>query len=277
MLAPQEIQNFCQWLKLKTSISLNMDKAYLIESRLASVIKDNKFQSVQQLFDILLVQKNASAQIEKQVINVMTTNETSFFRDQHPFDTLQKVILPELIKLKQSVKTLNIWSAAASSGQEVYSLVMLIKEYFPQLASWKINITATDISSLILERAKSGIFNQFEVSRGLSPSFLTKYFQRPKQSPTSWQIRDDLRSMVQFQLLNLSSPLWPLSTQFDLVLIRNVLIYFEMEDKKKILDRIKKTMNPQGVLMLGSSETLNNVHSSFVAHKNAQTIYYKFA
>ncbi len=182
----------------------------------------------------------------------MTTNETSFFRDNKPFDTFRKEILPQILERKAATKQLRIWSAAASTGQEAYSLAMLLRDEGARLAGWKIEIVGTDISEAALRQARSGVFSHFEVQRGLPAQMLVKNFEKVDGS---WRISAALRAMVQFRQFNLLENLSPLGS-FDAVFCRNVLIYFDIETKAQVLAAIARRMTDQGVLFLGGAETV---------------------
>jgi chemotaxis protein methyltransferase CheR len=189
----------------------------------------------------------------------LATNETSFFRDHHPFEALRKSVIPTLIRNRSNVRQLNIWCAASSTGQEPYSLALLFREHFPELAGWKVSLLASDISQEVLTRAREGRFNQIEVNRGLPATLLVKHF---KQHGTTWQLNEDIRRMVDFTIINLARP-WPALPRMDLILIRNVMIYFEVETKKSILSRMARLLRPDGYLLLGGSETTFNLDNSF--------------
>ena len=178
--------------------------------------------------------------LHRKVVEAMTTNETSFFRDFHPFEVLRKTLIPELIRRRSRQRRLNIWCAACSSGQEPYSLAMLIHEHFPELATWQVRILASDLSTEMVERARLGRYSQFEVNRGVPVTFLVRYFQR---HGLEWTLVDSIRRSVEFQAINLVND-WPSLPTMDLVLIRNVLIYFDNEAKKQVLGRIAGHMAP---------------------------------
>jgi len=189
----------------------------------------------------------------------MTTNETSFFRDFHPFEDLKKIVLPALIARRSAERELRIWCAASSSGQEPYSLAMLIRESFPKLVSWKVHILATDLSTDILARAREGRYSQLEVNRGLPATLLVKYFEK---RGCDWYLRDDIREMVEYQIVNLAGP-WPFLPAMDIVMIRNVLIYFSVETKKEILAKVRRVLMPDGYFFLGAAETTFGIDTSF--------------
>jgi chemotaxis protein methyltransferase CheR len=250
--------NYIRQLVLSQSaIVLEDDKSYLVESRLLPLARREGFASIH-----LLVQKLQAEPfhgLHRLAVEAMTTNETSFFRDFNPFEALRKSVLPDLIARRSAERTLNIWCAASSSGQEPYSLSMLIRENFPALLSWKIRILATDLSTDILARARGGRYSQLEVNRGLPASLLVKYFQK---RGCDWFLRDDIRAMVDYQILNLSN-VWPTMPPMDIVMIRNVLIYFGMETKKEILAKVRRILKPDGFFFLGGAETTFSIDDSY--------------
>ena len=242
----------------KSAIVLEPTKAYLIESRLLPVARQNGLSTLDQLVDAL--KRPGASALTDAVIDAMTTNETSFFRDLHPFDALKTQIIPEMMQKRASERTLNIWSNACSSGQEVYSIAMLIREHFPELAGWKVRLTATDLSKQILDKAQSGLFTQTDINRGLPMPMVLKNFKRVG---VSWQISDEIRKMVDFRVLNFVEPWPPTLPKMDIVFLRNVLIYFSVDTKKQILDKVHRAMHKDGVLFLGGAETTMNLNVKF--------------
>ena len=241
----------------QSAIMLEDDKTYLVESRLLPLARREGFASIN-----LLVQKLQAEPfhgLHRLAVEAMTTNETSFFRDFNPFEALRKSVLPDLIARRSADRALSIWCAASSSGQEPYSLSMLIRENFPALLNWKIRILATDLSTDILARAREGRYSQLEVNRGLPASLLVKYFQK---RGCDWFLRDDIRAMVDYQVLNLSNA-WPAMPPMDIVMIRNVLIYFGIETKKEILAKVRKVLKPDGYFFLGGAETTFSIDDSY--------------
>lgn len=241
----------------RSAIVLEEGKEYLVESHIGPVAKTEGFETIERLVEAL--RKNTHNGLQTKVIEALTTNETSFYRDIHPFETLKNIILPDLIKSREDTKELNIWCAASSSGQEPYSIAMLIQENFPALLNWKINFIASDISEEMLDRCRSGKYSQLEVNRGLPASHLIKYF---KKDGPAWIIKKEIRERIQFQYVNLSHEL-PYLPKMDIVFLRNVLIYFDIEMKKKVLKQLKSVLKPDGYLFLGGAETTLNLDTSY--------------
>jgi chemotaxis protein methyltransferase CheR len=242
----------------ESGIVLDDDKHYLLESRLTPVVREAKLASLDDL--CIRLRSKAHPGLAQQVIEALTTNETLFFRDMAPFDALRKLIIPELLEKKPA--RLAIWSAAASSGQEAYSLAMLLKELrptLPGLANLPVDILGTDLSEQILDRAREAKYVQFEVNRGLPAPYLVKYFQRVG---LDWQLKEEIRNMARFRRFDLRQPMAALG-KFDIVLCRNVLIYFDVETKIKILNQIYTVLNPGGYLLLGGAETVINLQDKF--------------
>jgi len=241
------------------ALVLGPGKEYLVETRLASLTKQNGCNSVSELIALMRKDRSYSA-LHASAIDALTTNETFFFRDFHPFEALRKQILPAVIEKRSTVRKLTIWSAACSSGQEPYSIAMLIREHFPLLAGWQVSILATDFSPTILQQARSGSYNQFEVNRGLSAPLLVKNFTKQADR---WVIKEDVRRMIDFRELNLIQP-WPILPAFDVIFIRNVMIYFDVPTKQSILKRLRGCILPHGTLFLGTAETTMNLDTDWL-------------
>ena len=254
---PADFDFISKIVREQCAIVLEKGKEYLVDSRLMPLVHQEKLESIENL--VRKIKSEPRGSLKDAVIEAMTTNETSFFRDIHPFETLKKEILPELLEKRKAKKELNIWCGASSSGQEPYSLVMLLKNDFPQLNSWKVSFSASDISNQMLNRCKSGIYSQLEINRGLPAPLMVKYFER---IGTEWQVKEDLRKMIQFRIINLSEA-WPMMPPVDLLMMRNLLIYFDVEMKKNILGRIRKLLRPDGYLFLGAAETTLNLDENF--------------
>ena len=236
----------------RAAIKLDEAKDYLIEMRLAPLLDENGADSIAAL---IAKARQGDRGIDTKIIEAITTHETSFYRDIQPFETLRKVLLPGFKNSRGALRKLNIWCAACSSGQEPYSIAMLLLEHFPDMASWPVRIFATDISERVLARAQTATFSQMDVNRGLPAAQLVKYFER---QGTHWRLKPAVRQLVTFQPLNLLDghrfPARP-----DIVFLRNVLIYFDVASRRKILDRVRETIAPDGALFLGAAETTLNV------------------
>lgn len=254
-MTPAEYQYIAGFLKVRSGIVLSADKQYLVESRLNPIARRAGMKSLPELIES--IRRNENSSLANDVIEAMTTNESFFFRDKTPFDNLSNSILPNLQKTRGGQK-LRIWCAAASTGQEPYSIAMSIKE---KGISFKnpVEIIGTDLSNEVLQKAQAGIYSQFEVQRGLAINLLMKYF---KQKGDMWQIDSSLRSMVQYKQLNLLNNFGSLG-KFDIIFCRNVLIYFDTETKRDILNRISSILAPDGYLLLGAAETVVGITDAF--------------
>ena len=224
-------------------------QAYMLEKQLRPVAERVGLANAAEL--VAHLKKSPSAQLSSQVAEAVTVNETSFFRDVHPFTALKSTILPDIIARNRSKRRLRIWCAASSSGQEPYTIAMVIKEHFPELASWNVEILATDISNEMLEKCSHGSYSQLEVNRGLPVTKLVRFFER---DGANWRAKKELRDLIKFRHLNLTSR-WPEMGKFDLVFARNVMIYFDRPTKTEILNRVGGVLAPDGYLFLGSAET----------------------
>ncbi len=256
-----------QFLKKRSGLVLSQDKAYLLESRLNPVARKWNLSGFDEL--VQKVRSTNDERILNDITEAMTTNESFFFRDQKPFDQFKDLVLPHMLEKRASSKTIRIWSAACSSGQEPYTLAMLLKEAGAALAGWKIEIIATDLSNEILNKAKEGVYTQFEVQRGLPINLLVKYFQ---QNGDRWQIDSSIRNMVTFKSFNLlESP--AMLGKFDIVFCRNVLIYFDQPTKSAVLKNIAKQMPDDGFLYLGGAETVLGISDEFQLIPGKRGIY----
>jgi len=262
-----DFEFICQILRDRSGLVLTNDKAYLLESRLLPVARKWKLAGFDDLVKAIRMRPDET--MIRDVVEAMTTNESFFFRDTKPFDQFKQLILPTLLKERAASKTIRIWSAACSSGQEAYSLAMILSEMGAQLSGWRIDIIGTDLSTEILTRAKEGVYSQFEVQRGLPITLLVKYFQ---QNGDRWQISQKIRSMVQYREFNLLQD--PVSLgRFDVVFCRNVLIYFDQPTKAKVLNGIAKQMPDDGFLILGGAETVLGLTDRFQLVPGQRGIY----
>jgi chemotaxis protein methyltransferase CheR len=267
-LAAPDFDYIAQLVHRRSAIVLEPGKEYLAESRLESVAREHGLASVTELVQHM---RSGSLVVDDAVVDAMTTNETSFFRDAHPFNALRDSVLPELIAARRVARSITIWCGATSSGQEPYSLAMLIREHFPELSSWQVKIIATDISPSMLERTRQGRYSQLEVNRGLPAPMLVKYFTRDGMH---WVVTDDLKRMVSAQFLNLNER-WPVMPPFDLVLLRNVLIYFDVPTKQEILAKVRQQLRPDGLLLLGGAETTMNLDANFERIPHGRSTWYR--
>jgi chemotaxis protein methyltransferase CheR len=254
-----------------SGIVLEDGKGYLVQARLDALARRLGLGTTAGLVAELR-RGGAQDALREQVVEAMTTNETSFFRDLHPFEALRTVVLPDLIARRARQKSLRIWCGAASTGQEPYTLALLLKEHFAApLAGWDVRIDATDLSGEVLDRARGGRYAQIEVNRGLPITYLVKYFTR---DGSEWVLNADVRRMVEFRPLNLIER-WPPMPPPDLVMMRNVLIYFDLPTKQKILAGVRRLIKPDGYLFLGGSETTMNIDPLYVRQEVGKSVCYR--
>jgi chemotaxis protein methyltransferase CheR len=257
-----------RFLHERSGLFLADEKRYLAEARLGRVIRERGIRDLADLCKLL--RRGGTSGLEQVVIEAMTTNETYFFRDRQPFEVLRTSVLPEIIRRKRDLRRVVIWSAAASTGQEPYSLAMLLDEFAGELKGWQVDILATDISEACIERGRAGVYSQFEVQRGLPIRHLISYFE--KSGNSNWQISAAIRKMVSFRTLNLAHEFADVG-RFDLIFCRNVFIYFDPATRQIVLDRLQRHLLPHGVLALGAAETLIGLKSSLVARRDAPGFY----
>jgi chemotaxis protein methyltransferase CheR len=263
---PADFEFLSQFLKKRSGLALTADKDYLITSRLNPIAEKKSLAGVA---DVIVRLRAGDEALARLVVEAMTTNESFFFRDKVPFDQFSASVLPALIRARSDKRRLSIWCAAASSGQEPYSLAMLLRDNATQLKDWSVQILATDISSEILTRAQTGVYSQFEVQRGLPIQMLVKYFTKVGEQ---WRIKDEIRNMVQFRCFNLLDPYLGLGP-FDVIFCRNVLIYFEEPTKKAVLERLAQSMSMDGYLALGAAESVFGVTSAFAPVDGMRGLY----
>jgi len=231
---------------------LDASRDYLFDTRLTKVLRNQGMSSLDELIRHLRQSRNPS--LERAIAEAMTINETSFFRDGRPFELLRTELLPKLIESRRHQRSLRFWSAACSTGQEAYSIGMMMLEHFPMLAGWNIRIEGTDISSEVVQRAQAGVYGRIEINRGLPARFIVRYFNHLGED---WEVRPELRKMCNFRQANLCSPQLPFNRaddRFDVIFLRNVMLYFSMETRRPLLAGIHRILAPDGVLFLGSSE-----------------------
>jgi chemotaxis protein methyltransferase CheR len=254
-ISPENYSFLQRYIYQESGIVIDAGKNYLLESRLLPIVKQEKLTTLNDLCNLL--RATAPVGLRSRVVESMTTNETLFFRDLPIFEALQHHILPKLVESRRDTKRISIWSAAASSGQEAYSIAMLLQEM--RLEGWRIQILGTDLNQQILDKAASGRYLQIEVNRGLPAKYLVKHFTR---AGLDWQISDKLRNMVTFQRFDLRNSMRT-HGPFDIVFCRNVLIYFDVETKRKILASLRQAMVPEALLALGAAETTINLDNNF--------------
>lgn len=261
-----EYASICAFVQKHSGIVLGANKEYLVESRLDPVVQNFQLGSVSNLARQLTL---ASPQLRQAVVDAMTTNESFFFRDTTPFTAFEQTILPALSKARRSTGRIRIWCAAASTGQEPYSLAMILNQKKHLWAGLQVEIVATDLSTHALERARQGRYTQFEVQRGLPVQLLVAYF---RQEGSSWIVSDEIKRMVRFSQQNLLEPLAALGTM-DVVFCRNVLIYFDVATKAKVLGAVRSIMRPDGYLVLGAAETLMGITDAFGKVEGSRGLY----
>jgi chemotaxis protein methyltransferase CheR len=266
-MTPADFEFLRGLLKRRSGLVLSADKQYLLESRLLPVARRAGFDSLTRLISALKADKQELLVIA--VVEAMTTNESFFFRDKVPFDNFRTTVLPALLTARRHSHSLRIWCTAAASGQEPYSLAMALSEMDGRFAGWQIEVIATDISNSILEKARQGLYSQFEVQRGLPIQLLIKYFSHDGEM---WQITPEIRAMVKYRQLNLLSDFSDLGT-FDLIFCRNVLIYFDQETKVDVLDRLREVIADDGYLVLGAAETVVGLTDSFKVYPQSRGLY----
>lgn len=266
-LSPTAFETLANLLKTKSGLIIGTDKLYLLETRLAGIVKREKLADMNGLADRL--KRPGSDALARDVVEAMTTNESFFFRDDKPFLHFRSQALPRLIAARPPGSTLRVWSAASSSGQEAYSLAMIVAESTAALGGRKVEIVGTDIARDQLTRAREGVYTQFEVQRGLPVQMLMRYFRKEENN---WRISDAVRAMAQFREYNLLTDLRGLG-RFDIVFCRNVLIYFDQATKTRVLDAIAGLMPPDGLLYLGGAETVLGITPRFAPMPNERGVY----
>lgn len=254
-------------LHLRSGLSLSADKRYLAESRLGMLCRRRQIESLEVLVNKL--RHGVDRALESAVVEAMTTNETLFFRDRMPFDLFRDVILPEKLAANAATRSLRIWCAAVSTGQEAYSLAMILDDMATRLVGWKIDIVGTDISTEVLDKAREGIYSQFEVQRGLPIQMLLRHF---RQDGDKWQISERIRAMVDLRQHNLLEPNAGIG-QFDVIFCRNVLIYFDVPTKAKVMAALAQRLAQDGVFVLGAAETVIGITTTIVPDKAHRGLY----
>jgi chemotaxis protein methyltransferase CheR len=273
-ISTEEIKLINKYIYEISGINLDESKKYLLETRLNAIAEEQGCFSYQDLFK--KAKADATKVIERKIIDAISTNETLFFRDTGPFELLQHKIFPELIDARTSKNPntkplLRVWSAASSTGQELYSVAIVLQELLGDLSKYSIKLSGTDISDAAVAQASSGKYNKFDIERGLARDKLAKYFTMSGQT---WKVNDQLRAMVNFRKLNLMLPFIGLG-KFDIVLCRNVAIYFTLEDRKKLFNKIADVLEPDGYLIIGSTESLTGICPRFIPKRHLRSIFYQ--
>ena len=253
----------------RSAIVLADDKEYLLESRLQPVARELGLASAEALMERVRLTRNRA--LEDRIVEAMTTNETLWFRDVHPFNALRRTIIPDLMSRRSVTHRLSAWSAACSSGQELYSLTMLLGESFPDVLGWNLTLLGTDLSSEMVTRAREGRYSTLEINRGLPASMMVRNFAH---EGAHYRINEDIRKLATFRQMNLAEP-WPLMPRFDLIMVRNVLIYFDLPTRKRILESAAGCLEPDGYLFIGSSETMMGVTDVFEAQTADGATFYR--
>lgn len=267
-----DLEHFFKLLEGHTGIAMGNEKEYLLAPRLGKIALQNGFPDHYSLIKELVTKPICP--LHWITFEAMATNETMFFRDTHPFEVIKDVILPQLIEIKRDSKQLSIWCAAASTGQEPYSVAILIRENFPALSEWNLKIHATDLSQKALSQAKAGIYSPYEIQRGLTQDQINRHFTLLENG--HYQVKSDLRKSIQFENINLIKP-WRVVPKSDLILMRNILIYFNQKNKQLVLSKIKDQLSDVGgYLMLGASESIL-FDASFKLHRLERVSYYSKA
>ena len=274
-IAPDEMRVLAQYIQTLCGISLDDSKAYLVETRLSGLAEEAGCSTFSELF--YKAKSDPSKNLPRQIIDAITTGETLFFRDSTPFELLQYKILPDLIDRRKSNNadgrpiTIRIWSAACSTGQEVYSIAIIIKELLRDLSRYNIRLVGTDISNRAVAQASRGIYNRVEMERGLPADKLMRYFTR---QDTSWKISDEIRAMAVFKTTNLLEDFSSLG-KFDIIFCRNVAIYFADKDKSSLFNRLAGSLDRDGYLVIGSTESLTGYSPIFESHRHLRSVYYQ--
>lgn len=264
-MRPESFAFLQELLHRETGVVMEDGKEYLVLTRLRTLVKGEGLDGVDDLVEVLKAQPYHP--LRRRTLETLITTETSFFRDVRPFTSLQEVLIPLLMERRETSRTLRFWSAACSTGQEPYSLAMLIRAHFPQLADWHVKILASDVSSEVLERARTGRYSQMEVNRGVPTQLLMRYFSR---DGLDWVVCPEIRRMVDFVEINLAQEL-PRLPQMDIVFLRNVLIYFREDERRRVLERVARVIRRDGYLFVGGAETLITYQDLFERVQIANT------
>jgi chemotaxis protein methyltransferase CheR len=267
-ISPESYRFLQDYVYRESGIVLEDDKHYLLQARLMPILRKDQLRTIDEVCDRL---RAGHADLRQRVVEAMTTNETLFFRDPAVFDALKASVVPALMKARESSRRISFWSAAASSGQEAYSLAILLLEMGLPAQGWNVQILGTDLSNQILDRARQARYMQIEVNRGLPAPYLVRYFSK---QGLEWQLKDSIRSMVSFQKFDLRQDPAPLGA-FDIVFCRNVLIYFDTPTKKKILNGLRGVVRDDGALLLGGAEAILDLDAGYARQVVGQASVYR--
>ena len=270
-LAPRDFAWVCELVRRRTAIALEPGTDDLVATRLSELALAEGFESSGALMDAL--RQDAPDALLRRVVEAVLITETHFFRDEHPFDALQRFVFPALIRARSTTRTLRIWSAACSSGQEPYSVAMVLRRHFPLLGDWRVEILASDLSEAMLERAGAGRYSPFEVSRGLAPEYLAAYL---RQDGEMWRLTDEIRIMVELRQIGLHET-WPDLPLMDVILLRNALMYFDLGTRRDILARLRRVLEPDGFLFLGGAESAASIDQAYRLARLGQSVCYRLA
>ena len=275
-ISPEEHKAFAQHIHRVSGIWLDESKGYLLESRLGGMLRELSCATFSEL--LYKIRGDGTRKLERRLIDEITTGETFFFRDQTPFELLQHKILPDLIDLRSRAKRgsgpipIRIWSAACSNGQEVYSIAMILKEMLGNSEKYQIRLLGTDISDKAVATASRGLYNRIEIERGLAQDKLKRYFT--PEPDGAWKIKDELRAMATFRTLNLKDDM-SLLGRFDIILCRNVAIYFNDQDRMDVFNRLGRVMEPDGYLLIGATESLSGLCPQYTSHRYMRSVFYQ--
>ena len=274
-IRPEEIKVLSNYIYNVSGITIDASKAYLLETRFGKLLDEEGCKSYTEFYH--KAKSDTHRMLEKKIINAITTNETLFFRDTSPFDLLKHKILPDLIDVRSDKGTrpgttnLKIWSSACSTGQELYSIAIVIKELLGNSGNHKTTPMGTDLSDAAVAQASAGTYNKFEIERGLPREKLHRYFT---PAGGNWKIKDEIRAMASFRHMNLMQPFVGLG-KFDIIFCRNVAIYFTLEDRKKLFNKIADVLEPDGYLLIGSTESLTGICPRFIPKRHLRSVYYQ--
>jgi chemotaxis protein methyltransferase CheR len=268
-LTAEEFDYVRELVRSRCALVIEPGKQYLVETRLGPLAREQGLGTIGGL--VARLKEQPYATLHARVVEAMVTTETSFFRDHHPFEALRTSVIPEVMRLRATERRLTFWCAASSSGQEPYSLALLLRESFPELRRWEVQIIASDVSGEMLRRCREGRYSQLEVNRGLPAALLVKHFT---QHGVHWTLNDDVRATVDFREINLAKP-WPVLPRVDLVMLRNVMIYFDVPTKKEILGKVARVLKPGGYLLLGGAETTFNLDDSYRRVEHLKSGFYQ--